>query len=59
MSASGHPIAGDFLYGTEIPELPGRFALHSARISLTQPVTGEKIDIEVPLPEDLKRLIEK
>lgn len=59
MSATGHPIAGDFLYGTEIKELPGRFALHSARISLTQPITGERIDIESPLPEEIETLIKK
>lgn len=59
MAAMGHPIAGDFLYGTELDELPRRFALHSARIRLIQPVTGEVIDIESPLPDELKKLIEK
>ena len=59
MAAMGHPIAGDFLYGTELEELPRRFALHSARIRLTQPVTGEIIDIESSLPDELKQLIEK
>ena len=58
MAALGHPIAGDFLYGTEIHELPRRFALHSARIRLIHPMTGERVDIEAPLPEELKRLME-
>lgn len=57
LSALGHPIAGDFLYGQEIKELPGRFALHSARIALNQPVAGERIEIESPLPEELRRLM--
>lgn len=57
MSAMGHPIAGDFLYGTEIPELPRRFALHSARISLIHPMSGERIDIECEMPDEMKRLI--
>ena len=53
----GCPIAGDYLYGTELAQLRGRFALHSARISLLQPVTGEYIEIEEPLPQELESLI--
>ena len=54
----GHPIAGAFLYGTELPELPGRFALHSTYIRLNHPVTGEVIERESPLPEALAALLE-
>ena len=57
LSALGHPIVGDFLYGSETPELPGRFALHSTRIALRHPLTGETIDISSPLPEELRRLV--
>ena len=53
----GCPIAGDYLYGTELPELRGRFALHSAFISLVQPVTGKRIEIEEALPEELRNLL--
>jgi len=53
----GHPIAGDFLYGTEDPRLPGRFALHSTRIRLTHPVSGETIERTSPLPEALAALL--
>ena len=35
LSHRGWPIAGDFLYGTEDDRLPGRFALHSAKLALT------------------------
>ena len=52
----GHPIVGDFLYGTEDPRLPGRFALHSTYIRLIHPVTGEVIEAESPLPEELRGL---
>ena len=48
----GCPIASDYLYGAELPELAGRFALHSAFISLVQPITGKRIEIEEPLPEE-------
>ncbi len=57
LSALGHPIAGDFLYGEEIAQLPGRFALHSARIRIRQPLTGEIIDIESPIPEEITGLL--
>ena len=58
MAHIGHPIAGDFLYGTEDPRLPGRFALHAARIRLAHPVTGAVIERESPLPTELAQLLE-
>ena len=57
MAAIGHPVAGDFLYGHELAFLPGRFALHSAAIELDQPLTGARIHIESPLPDELKVLL--
>ena len=53
----GHPIVGDFLYGTEDPRLPGRFALHSTYIRLTHPVTGDIVERTSPLPEALGALL--
>jgi len=53
----GCPIAGDYLYGTELPELAGRFALHSAFIRLVQPITGEQIELSELLPEELRGLL--
>ena len=58
MAALGHPVAGDFLYGAELPELPGRFALHSARIEFDHPLTGARIALFSPLPDELRRLME-
>lgn len=57
LSAMGYPICGDFLYGSELAELPGRFALHSAYIEFLHPITGEKIALESPLPAELKELM--
>ena len=57
LAHTGHPIAGDFLYGTEDPRLPGRFALHSTRIQLIHPITGEVIERTSPLPEALAALL--
>ena len=53
----GCPIAGDYLYGTALDALPGRFALHSASIRLTQPITGETIALDEPLPQALEELM--
>ena len=53
----GCPIAGDYLYGTAVDALPGRFALHSASIRLTQPITGETIALDEPLPQVLEELM--
>ena len=58
MAAIGHPVAGDFLYGTELDALPGRFALHSTRIEFDHPLTGARIALSSPLPDDLRRLME-
>jgi len=57
LSHIGCPIAGDYLYGTELSQLQGRFALHSARIRLVQPITGERIEIEELLPKELEALL--
>ena len=58
MAAIGHPVVGDFLYGHETASLPGRFALHSAAIELDQPLSGERIRIESPLPDELRKLLQ-
>ena len=57
MAHLGCPVAGDGLYGAPLPELPGRFALHSARLAFTHPLTGERIVLESPLPEALRGLL--
>ena len=57
MAAIGCPLAGDWLYGTEDRTLISRPALHAARMALTHPVTGEKLALEAPLPEDMRALL--
>ena len=59
MAHIGHPVAGDFLYGTEDERLPRRFALHSHYLSIIHPMTGERMEFTAPLPEELKRLLEE
>lgn len=57
LSHIGCPIAGDYLYGTELDALPGRFALHSAHLSLLHPITGARIALDEPLPDTLAALL--
>ncbi len=56
MAHIGHPLTGDFLYGTEDRDLIPRPALHSWQIELTHPVTGARLTLEAPLPEDMGKL---
>ena len=55
MAYAGHPLLGDWLYGERSP-LIDRPALHAAALAFTHPVTGEKIALSAPLPEDMAAL---
>lgn len=57
LSHIGCPVCGDFLYGTELPELPGRFALHSADLVFTHPATGNRMVFHSSLPSALENLL--
>ena len=57
-AAQGTPLAGDDMYGGS-QELIGRHALHCARVALTHPVTGRRLEFTAPLPEDMQRMVEK
>ena len=57
LSASGYPLAGDWLYGAEDRARIARPALHSYTLSLTHPLTGQELHFTSPLPEDMRRLI--
>ena len=57
MAHLGHPLVGDFLYGTEDPRLISRPALHSWRLSLAHPITRQVLSFTAPLPQDMARLL--
>jgi RluA family pseudouridine synthase len=57
MASIGFPLAGDWLYGVEDPELIPRPALHSYALTMTHPITGEVLRLTAPLPEDMARLV--
>ena len=52
----GHPLLGDDLYGGSTDLIP-RHALHSVRLTLTHPRTGEQLSVESLLPEDMARIL--
>jgi 23S rRNA pseudouridine1911/1915/1917 synthase len=61
LAAAGHPLVGDPLYGKgglplAEPALPGEggFWLHSHRLALTHPATGDRIELECPPPPPLR-----
>ena len=53
LAFTGHPVAGDQLYGRRrVPGLPRQF-LHAARLGFVQPTSGDWIELESPLPPEL------
>jgi 23S rRNA pseudouridine1911/1915/1917 synthase len=58
----GHPVVGDPVYGAD-RKLARRLGLdrpflHAARLAFTHPATGERVDLEDPLPPDLASALE-
>ncbi len=50
------PVVGDRVYGrpARAGVDPGRVWLHAHRLGLVHPVTGQELDVEAPLPADLR-----
>jgi 23S rRNA pseudouridine1911/1915/1917 synthase len=69
LAARGWPIVGDLTYGeprwmrvaeADLAEALRAFprqALHAWRLGFVHPVTAERIEIEAPLPDDLRELV--
>ncbi|MDO8988072.1 MAG: 23S rRNA pseudouridine(1911/1915/1917) synthase RluD [Sideroxyarcus sp.] len=65
----GHPLVGDTVYqkGVQKCVLPlrellngfPRQALHATKLALVHPDTGELMEWEVPLPEDMEELLDR
>ena len=56
MSYLGHPLLGDLRYGGPVVHGLERQALHAGRLTFEHPTSGERIVLEVPLPDDLARV---
>jgi 23S rRNA pseudouridine1911/1915/1917 synthase len=68
LTAIGHPIVGDPLYGGIRRRVPGdlkavthldRPFLHAARLAFKHPSDGRRMQFESPLPEDLQRILDE
>jgi 23S rRNA pseudouridine1911/1915/1917 synthase len=60
MASINHPLVGDQVYAKKNPLLPEfhRQALHATRLGLVHPLTGLKVQWEVPMPEDMRNLLD-
>jgi 23S rRNA pseudouridine1911/1915/1917 synthase len=68
LSAIGHPIVGDSLYGGVRRRVAGdirgvqrleRPFLHAARLAFAHPRDGRRMEFTAPLPDDLKAVLEE
>lgn len=59
MSHIGHPLLGDWLYGTEDKSLFARTALHSSYIRLVHPISKKTMEFTAPLPQDMSDFLIK
>lgn len=61
LAGVGHPVAGDLVYGASpvLAEALGlrRPALHAAHLGFDHPVTGERLSLDEPLPDDLRSAV--
>jgi len=67
LSAIGHPVVGDRLYGGTRRRLPGHLRalarlerpfLHAARLSFRHPDAGRLLEFTAPLPDDLQTVLD-
>lgn len=56
MKYIGHPVVADTLYGSPNEKID-RQALHCYKLVFIHPRTGERIEIEAPMPEDMQSLL--
>ena len=68
LSAIGHPVVGDPLYGGVHRRVPGdlravthltRPFLHAAKLAFTHPTEKRRMEFTSPLPEDLQRVLDE
>jgi 23S rRNA pseudouridine1911/1915/1917 synthase len=57
LGAIGLPVVGDPVYGVPEPAL-GRQFLHASRLAFEHPFTGERVEVESPLPAELAGYLE-
>ncbi|MFO0675250.1 MAG: pseudouridine synthase [Polyangiaceae bacterium] len=62
----GHPLVGDVTYGSGVINRHyratydlHRLALHASGLAFDHPVTGERVDVSAPMPEDFAAALAK
>jgi 23S rRNA pseudouridine1911/1915/1917 synthase len=62
----GHPVCGERVYNRDansapIPDLSGapRLALHATELGFTHPITQEAMHWDMPMPPDMRELLER
>ena len=58
LAAIGYPVVGDKVYGIRSPYIDRQF-LHAHRLSFKLPSTGQFVEFESELPEDLKLALDR
>jgi 23S rRNA pseudouridine1911/1915/1917 synthase len=63
LSAIGHPVVADEQYGGRSMQQRPKFgmsrqALHASRLGFSHPKTGDWVQFEAPLPEDMKAALD-
>lgn len=58
LSAAGHPLLGDTLYGGPAIEGLDRHFLHASELRFQHPITLRPLEFQSPLPAELARLLD-
>ena len=60
MAHIGHPLLGDYTYGAPSPDkgLEGQ-CLHARRLRFVHPTSGERVELECPLPDYFCEVLKK
>jgi 23S rRNA pseudouridine1911/1915/1917 synthase len=56
LAGLGCPVIGDVVYGSA-PDPAGRLGLHAWRLAFDHPATGQRLELEAPLPAVLRRVV--
>lgn len=59
LSALGHPILGDVVYGAPPTELIARPALHALSLAFIHPASGERLTFTAPYPSDFAHVLKQ
>jgi len=54
LASRGHPLLADALYGGAPALGLARQALHAARLAFVHPISGQALEFDAPMPQDLR-----